>query len=100
MSDTQKQPFVEKAKADSERAAKDKEEYQKTLPPKRPLSAYILYSKEIRDSIVKAHPNASIGEQAKLMGEKWRNLSEAQKDKYRKVSEQARTEWKKQNEQE
>jgi hypothetical protein len=74
------QPFVEKAKADSERAAKDKEEYQKTLPPKRPLSAYILYSKEIRDSIVKAHPNASIGEQAKLMGEKWRNLSESQKD--------------------
>jgi len=98
MSDSQKQPYVEKANIDHERSQKEKAEYLKSLPPKRPLAPYMLFSQEVRDSVTKSNPNASTIEIGKLLGEKWRNLSDSQKEKYRRLSEQARGEWRKQME--
>jgi len=53
MSDAEKKPFIEEAKKDSERYLKDKAEAAKLAPPKRPLSAFILFSQDKRDGILK-----------------------------------------------
>ena len=51
-------------------------------PPKRPLSAYIFYIKRNRPEIALENPNAKITEIAKIMGARWRALSEAEKAPY------------------
>lgn len=94
LSDAQKQPYIAKAKADRERSRKDKEEYLKTLGPKKPLTPFLLYSQEVRESIRNANPNAVITEISKIIGEKWKSLPENHKQKYRDSSEQALAKWK------
>jgi len=50
--------------------------------PKRPTSAYILYSKDHRDKVKKANPEATFAELAKLVAEAWSNAPAADKKKY------------------
>lgn len=94
LSDAQKQPYIAKAKADRERNRKDKEEYLKTLGPKKPLTPFLLYSQEVRESIRNSNPNVGITEISKIIGEKWKSLPENHKQKYRDSSEQALAKWK------
>lgn len=47
--------------------------------PKRACSAYILYSTAMRDDLKRKHPDASIGELAKLTGAAWKSLGRASK---------------------
>jgi len=91
LSDAQKQPYNEKAKEDKERYTKQVAEYKKTLPPKRPLSAFMIYSNDVRDSIMNANPNSTFGEIGSIIGEKWRSLSESQKEKYKKARRTSKT---------
>jgi len=46
------------------------------------LSPFILFSKAIRPQVLKESPGASFGEVGKLIGEKWRKLSDKEKAKY------------------
>eukprot|EP00494_Astrolonche_serrata_P022230 UN22487 len=52
----------------------------KTFPsdpnkPKRPLSAYFLFSNDNRDSVTKKNPDASMAEIGKMLGEAWKKAS-------------------------
>jgi len=94
LSDAQKQPYAAKAKVDRERNRKEKEEYMKTLGPKKPLTPFLLYSQDVRESVRNSNPNAAITEISKLIGEKWKSLPENHKQKYRDSSEQALAKWK------
>lgn len=49
---------------------------------KRPTTAYIYFSKEIRPEVVAQNPKAGFQEIARLIGERWKALSEAEKQKY------------------
>lgn len=82
MSDAEKKPFVEEAKKDAERYLKDKAEAAKLAPPKRPLSAFMLYTQEKRDGVVKANPNLKIQDVARSIGQKWTSAPQSEKDKY------------------
>lgn len=42
-------------------------------------SAYIIFCKEERNGIVATNPEASFGEIGKLLGEKWKSLSDTEK---------------------
>ncbi len=50
--------------------------------PKRPVSAYLLFSKDHRAKISKANPDADFGEIGRLVGESWQNATAAEKKKY------------------
>jgi len=69
---------AKKAKT-TKKAKKEKEEKKP-----RKLNAYMVFAMEVRESVKKNHPTASIIEIAKKIGEKWRAMSDAEKAKYKK----------------
>ncbi|ORZ39441.1 high mobility group box domain-containing protein [Catenaria anguillulae PL171] len=50
--------------------------------PKRPMTAFFIFSGEHRDEVKKANPDLKVGQIAKVLGERWRALSDAEKAKY------------------
>ena len=81
LGDAQKKPYTEaaaKAKADYD--AKYKVVQDKK--PKRPLSAYMLFSNSARPKVKAANPTAAFGEIAKIIGAQWREMSPAEKQKW------------------
>eukprot|EP00960_Hanusia_phi_P028478 747424-Hanusia_phi.AAC.4 len=79
-----------------DKAAAAKAEYDakygavKESKPKKPLSAYMLFSNHMRPDVKKANPSASFGEIAKLIGAKWRDLSENEKKKWKDLEDKVR----------
>ena len=61
---------------------KAKKEKKEKKP--RKLNAYMVFAMEVRESVKKNNPTASIIDIAKKIGEKWRALSDAEKEKYKK----------------
>lgn len=56
-------------------------------PPKRPCSAYIFFSKKERIDIKNKHPEMKFGDIAKLIGTRWKQISEKDKKKYIKIAD-------------
>jgi hypothetical protein len=50
-------------------------------------SAFLIYCEEHRDQLKKENPDLSFGEIAKLLGEKWKQLSEDEKEIYNQLFE-------------
>ncbi|EFP78745.1 Non-histone chromosomal protein 6 [Puccinia graminis f. sp. tritici] len=50
--------------------------------PKRPLSAYMYFSQDWRERIKTENPDVSFGEIGRLLGLKWKGLSEEEKKPY------------------
>ena len=50
--------------------------------PKRPLTSFMLFCKDAREDIKKEHPDAAVPEMGKLLGAKYKELSEAEKEVY------------------
>ncbi|KDE02271.1 non-histone chromosomal protein 6 [Microbotryum lychnidis-dioicae p1A1 Lamole] len=50
--------------------------------PKRPLSAYMYFSQENRNTVKDDNPDASFGDLGKLLGAKWKDMSDEQKKSY------------------
>ncbi|CAO3672075.1 unnamed protein product [Rhizopus stolonifer] len=57
----------------SRRAKKD------PAAPKRGLSAYMFFSQDNRAVVKEENPKATFGEIGKLLGEKWKNLTDDEK---------------------
>ena len=72
--------------------AKTKAKTKKKDPnaPKKPLSAYFLFSQEERLKVKNEHPNYSICEVAKELGERWANLAPEVKQCYQQMAEEGR----------
>jgi hypothetical protein len=54
---------------------------------KRPLTAYMFFSKEQRPLLKAANPELGFGAIGKLVGENWRNLADNKKGKYQKQTD-------------
>ena len=52
------------------------------LPPKKPLSPFLLFSNEVREEIKSQNPSLSFGDLASLIGRRWKSLGEYEKKKY------------------
>lgn len=50
--------------------------------PKRPLAPYLRFAMLERPSLVKANPKVKVSEIASLLGQKWTNLSDEEKQKF------------------
>jgi hypothetical protein len=50
--------------------------------PKRPPTAFFIFSGEKREGLRKAHPDWKVGDIGKELGRLWGNLSDAQKKVY------------------
>jgi hypothetical protein len=55
------------------------ETYQKTLPPKKPASSFMLFSGEVRQSVLKQNPKLSATDVAKALGQQWKQLTPQKK---------------------
>ncbi|KAL1607206.1 Non-histone chromosomal protein 6 [Nothophoma quercina] len=64
------------SKADSGKKKKDPN------APKRGLSAYMFFANEQRDKVREDNPGIKFGEVGKMLGEKWKALSEKQRTPY------------------
>ncbi|KAI9473682.1 MAG: high mobility group box domain-containing protein [Benjaminiella poitrasii] len=47
--------------------------------PKRGLSAYMFFSQENRSKVKEENPEATFGQLGKLLGEKWKSMSDDEK---------------------
>ncbi|KAK4155355.1 high mobility group box domain-containing protein [Chaetomidium leptoderma] len=50
--------------------------------PKRGLSAYMFFANEQRDNVREENPGVSFGQVGKLLGERWKALTEKQRAPY------------------
>ncbi|RJL30105.1 non-histone chromosomal protein 6 [Bailinhaonella thermotolerans] len=50
--------------------------------PKRPRSAYMYFSQDKRDEVVKENPDVGFGQIGKILGERWRSLGPEEKRPY------------------
>lgn len=73
-----------KKKASNTDKTKKKANANKKEKKPRKLNAYMVFAMEVRESVKKNHPTASIIDIAKKIGEKWRALSDSEKAKYKK----------------
>jgi structure-specific recognition protein 1 len=56
--------------------------------PKKPLSAFMLFSNENRAQIKDENPDATFADTGKLLGAKWRAASDEEKAKYQKLADE------------
>ncbi|KAJ2553546.1 Non-histone chromosomal protein 6 [Coemansia sp. RSA 1933] len=77
------------AKANTGRVKKTKVEKHKKDPnaPKRALSAYMFFSQANRASVQEANEGVSFGQIGKLLGAKWKEMSEKEKEPYTKKAD-------------
>ncbi|KAM9320963.1 high mobility group protein B1 [Gastrophryne carolinensis] len=106
MSAKEKSKFEDMAKVDKARYEREmktyvppkgesKKKFKDPNAPKRPPSAFFLFSSEFRPKIKAEHPGASIGDVAKKLGEMWNNTSQEDKVPYEKKADKLKEKYKK-----
>ncbi|KAK0633336.1 high mobility group box domain-containing protein [Podospora aff. communis PSN243] len=73
-----------KAAAKSKGAGKVEKRRGKKDPnaPKRGLSAYMFFANEQRDNVREENPGVSFGQVGKILGERWKALTDKQRTPY------------------
>merc|ERR1711927_24544 len=82
MSAAQKAPYDKKAAADKKRYEKEMKAYKPPYKPKRAMVAFMFFSIEQRPAVQKANKGMGIAEISKVLGAKWRGMSDADKVPY------------------
>ena len=95
LTNEEKKPFYDEFRVNWEKYRVLRDEYEKTLPPKRPSGPFIQFTQEVRPIIVKENPDKNLIEITKLIGERWRNLNPVEKTKYTDAYKQKLKEWEK-----
>lgn len=72
---------VKKAGGKEKRKRKEKKD-----GPKRGKSAYIFFSQEERLKVMKEQPSLSITEASKVIGARWKELTDADKQPYQEMA--------------
>ena len=82
-------------KAKGGKSPKKKKRKKDPNAPKRGLSAFMFFSKEMRPKIQEKNPEASFGETGKLLGEAWKNVTDEEKKKFEDMAEADKGRYKK-----
>eukprot|EP00977_Amphora_coffeiformis_P011172 scaffold2671_cov167-Amphora_coffeaeformis.AAC.10 len=108
LSDGDRAFWDEEARNDKVRFVREKEQYKgewvipkrraKKDPraPKRPMSAFLKYSKTRRSKVKEENPDMSNTDISRLLGEMWRNASQAERAPYVESEQQERAAYKEQ----
>lgn len=76
------------------KVAVSKKPYKDPNAPKRPMSAFLMYSNGRRAAVKKENPDFSNGEISRLLSEMWRKASDEDRQKYIKEEFELRTKYK------
>ncbi|KAG1149979.1 hypothetical protein G6F37_004560 [Rhizopus arrhizus] len=70
-------------------ASDDKKKRGKKDPnaPKRALSAYMFFSQANRENVIKENPEAKFGEIGKILGAKWKEMTDEEKKPFTEKAE-------------
>ncbi|RKU41661.1 Non-histone chromosomal protein 6 [Coniochaeta pulveracea] len=74
-------PRAAKSK-DDKPVKRGKKQVKKEGQPKRGLSAYMFFANEQRDNVREENPGVTFGQVGKILGERWKALSEKQRAPY------------------
>ena len=61
-----------------------------TIAPKKPLSAFFIFSKAKREEVLKSNPDMKAIDLAKVLSQQYINLSHDQKEHYKQLAEEAK----------
>jgi hypothetical protein len=86
-SDEEKQPYVDQSNEDKAKK-EDERKKEKSDKPKRPTTAYLIFSNDNRDSIKEKNPNMKVTDIAKVLGGMWREMGDDEKQPYVDRAEQ------------
>jgi len=70
------------AKSKAEKSGKRRGTKKDPNAPKRGLSAYMFFANEQRDSVRDENPGITFGQVGKILGERWKALSDKQRGPY------------------
>lgn len=73
--------------------AKSKKSKKDPNAPKKPLSAFMIFSGENRAKILEANPGTSFGDTGRLLGEAWKKLNDSQRSVFTKKATEAKTKY-------
>uniref|UniRef100_A0A7S4HR37 HMG box domain-containing protein n=1 Tax=Odontella aurita TaxID=265563 RepID=A0A7S4HR37_9STRA len=102
LSDEEKKKYEEMAKDDGARYKREMANYSASSDdsdagkkkvkdknaPKKNKSSYMCFAAHIRPTVKEQNPKASFTELAKLIGEKWKNISDSEKQKYETMAKE------------
>ena len=60
---------------------------------KKPMSAFLLYSQAKREKVKQENPSASLGEISKILGEKWKGISDERRANYQAKAAELKAEY-------
>eukprot|EP01016_Furgasonia_blochmanni_P001545 TRINITY_DN105_c0_g1_i4.p1 TRINITY_DN105_c0_g1~~TRINITY_DN105_c0_g1_i4.p1 ORF type:complete len:175 (-),score=66.53 TRINITY_DN105_c0_g1_i4:438-962(-) len=66
---------------------KTKEDSNKPAPPKRPLTGFFLYKRDVYEEVKKANPTAKMTDLTKIISEQWKKVDADTHKKYEKMAE-------------
>merc|ERR1719199_1241914 len=84
------QDHLEATKSDRKRGKSSGSKNGGGKKGKRPLSAYMHFSKAMRDEVKQEYPDASFGEVGKILGEWWADCSAKERAKYDAMAQEQR----------
>lgn len=93
LNEEQKRPYYDEFKINWDKYILQREEYEKSLPPKRPSGPFIQFTQEIRPSVIKEHPDKNLIEITKIIGQRWKSLSPAQRAAYTDTYKKRLKDW-------
>ncbi|KAL3230617.1 Intrastrand cross-link recognition protein [Nakaseomyces bracarensis] len=93
LSDDEKKPYYDEFRTNWEKYRVLRDEYEKTLPPKRPSGPFIQFTQEVRPIVVKENPDKNLIEITKIIGSKWRDLDPVKKNEYTEMYKKRLKEW-------
>lgn len=85
MSDEQKEPFLDSAARDRERYKREMSIYKPARDankPKRPGTAFMIFMADFRKEMAGKEPEGGVAAMAKLGGERWRSMTDDDKQPY------------------
>ncbi|AGO14268.1 AaceriAFL219Wp [[Ashbya] aceris (nom. inval.)] len=97
MSDFQKKPYYDEAQRLRKEYYSARAEIEKTLPPKRPCTGFILYCNDVRPHVAAENPMLKATEVARVLGERWKTLPFEKKNKYLDLAARNLEQWKARN---
>lgn len=99
LSDSEKQPYVSAYERAKEKYVQEREEFEKSLPPKKPMVPFFLYAEENRERLRKENPELTFAQVGTLVGERWHALSSEEKARYQQKYEENKAKWQQEKDQ-
>lgn len=94
LSSEERRVYEHMAEQDRQRYEKERAAYEEEKKRnKRPPTAYMLFTMDVRSSVVEQNPHMSVAEQAKVMGKMWRELDTFEQQKYKDKYAELMEEW-------